>query len=146
MQTALHRRISIAGANELDCFGRGRMAIRRVDESQGRDIEFERRRQCLYASLRSNQHRLDDLRLGRFDGATKRGLVTGMRNSRAYRRQRMAGINQRVIFFVLARFGHDGSVYRRLMRKFYYVIYYVRWSIPSLRRYRVFRLTRICTD
>ena len=48
----------------------------------------------------------DDLGLGRFDCAAQGGLVARMRHRRAHRRQRMAGVDQRIVLFVPARFDH----------------------------------------
>ena len=109
VQAALHQRLGFALAHQLDRLRRRGVAVRRIDELVGRDVEAEARRQRADARLRPDQDRLDDLRLRRLDRAAQRGLVARMRHRRAHRRQRVAGVNERFVFFVLAGVGHGGG-------------------------------------
>ena len=116
VETAFHQRVGLAIANELDGLRRRSMTVWRRYELQARDVQIERGGEIADARLGSDQNRLDDLGFCRLDGAAQRGFVAGMRDRGADRRQRVAGVDQRLILLVLARFGHGGHGNRTFLR------------------------------
>ena len=103
VKAALHQRLRLALAHQLDRLVGGRLAVRRVDDR--RMPRCRCRAAFATASMRARgPTRIGAIRpsLRRIDRAAQRALVAGMRDGRRRRRQRLAEIDQPLVFLVLA--------------------------------------------
>ncbi len=100
VQTSLHQRLGLPFTHELDRFRSGCLAVGRIDDRNGFQIDVVLFRQRFDAGSRSNQDRRDQPEVRRLDGTPQRAFVAGMYNRRWRRRQRLAEVEQTLIFLV----------------------------------------------
>ena len=80
MQASFHQEIRLAGANELDGFLGGGLAMRHVDDLNVAEVEREFLGDCGDLALGPDKDRFDQSGLARLDRASQRGLVARMRD------------------------------------------------------------------
>lgn len=106
MQAALHQRLRVARAHQLDGARRRRMTVRRIHETIAGQVHTERRGEHRDSRHRADQHGHDDPGPGGGGRRVQRYLVAGMRDRDRHRPQRVATRNQRVVFLMRVQFGH----------------------------------------
>jgi len=80
VQTPLHQRFGLAGLDERDGLLGGGVAVRRVDDAEGREIRLEAGRGRGDLLTRSDQDRIDDPERGGLAGGAERGCIAGVRD------------------------------------------------------------------
>jgi hypothetical protein len=100
VQASLHQRLGLALAHQLDRFLRGRMTEGRVHDRQTREVDLVLLRHRLDTRSRAHQDRLDQPEARRVHRSFERGLVAGMRDCRWRGRQRLAKVEETLIFLV----------------------------------------------
>ena len=127
VQAALHQRLGLALAHQLHRRGRGRLAVRRLDDLGAGQVDAVRggdARGCARAGRPGTARSGPS---GPPPSPLQRGGIAGVRHRRRRRRQRLAGVDQALVLLALDG-SHVTSRRRRVGRRLRAVI----WRMPEL--------------
>ena len=100
MPDALDMGLGLARLHQLDRLRRGGVAVRRIDQLVGRDVELALPGGGFDLGARSDQDGLDQAELRRVDRGGQRALVARMSDRRGHRRQRPRDVDEALVLLV----------------------------------------------